>query len=196
MQKTLTILVLSLLSGIAAAESSTVPWALTVSLGHQSCKAEGGALCSENTNGMATELGLSYHLNRILSLGLDTSFGQFSGDDGYTTVTSLVSTQARYEFQGWGLLAEIGYGYMSASREENEPSVGKVEYRYTTFQALRFGGGLFYALPNRFTIIARSNLTLGGKSELCATANETESCRENQDLIDLWSTSLGLSYGF
>ena len=198
MQNTLCLILFTLLSGSAMAQSNhTSPWILKLGIGHQQCSAEGGAVCGDGTDGLATELGVAYDFNRWVSAGVETSIGQFSGDDGYRTLTSFLTGEARYLFDKWGLSGMVGIGYMNASREENEPSVGSVEYSYTTFQALRFGGAALYLASERLSIVVRSHFTMGRTGEECVNVSgRSENCRENQDLIDMLSTTVGVGYRF
>ena len=57
-------------------------WSTSVNIGHQMCKAEGGASCSEKEGGLATSVSLDYAVLSWLDVGLESGFGQFPGSDG------------------------------------------------------------------------------------------------------------------
>ena len=168
-----------------------------MNIGHQMCKAEGGASCSEKDDGLATSISLDYAVLSWLDVGLESGFGQFPGSDGYSTVSTLVVVSASYSWDKWALIATTGAGLLHVWHTRAELGVGDVTYDYTSWQSLRFGGGLTYDLNDDYSVGLMSHYTLGGTGEVCTEIGGREgNCSDQQDLIDLLSTTARVTYRF
>ena len=192
----LLIVTLLLCTQTAYADSDSV-WRASIGLGHQACLAEGGAVCTTAKDGFQTSLAFDYAILDWLEVGVDAGYGYFAKSDGYETVTSLFNITTTYQWQDWSLIGNGGIGFLNAWFQREERGAGSVVYDYTTFAAIRFGGGFGYEISDDYRVSILSHLFLGGKGELCPTiAGVDGECRSNQDLIDLLATSARLTYRF
>ena len=169
----------------------------SIGVGHQACLAEGGAVCTTTKDGFQSSLAFDYAILEWLEAGLDVGYGYFEKSDGYETVSTLFNITASYQWRNWSLIGNGGIGFLNAWFEREERAAGKVIYDYTTFAAVRFGGGFGYEINDEYRVSILSHLFLGGKGELCPNiAGVDGECRSNQDLIDLFATSARLTYRF
>ena len=169
----------------------------SVGVGHQACLAEGGAVCTTTKDGFQSSLAFDYAILDWLEAGLDVGYGHFPESDGYQTLSSLVNITAAYHWRSWSLIGSGGVGFLNAWCEREERGEGNVIYDYTTYAAIRFGGGFGYAINDDYRVSLLSHLFLGGKGDMCVNiAGKDGNCRSNQDLIDLFATSARLTYRF
>ena len=192
-------LLLIFICSAGVAHAQTTDWSTSISLGHQGCLAEGGAACSEKEDGLSTAIAVDYAVWSWMDVGIESGFGFFPGSDGYKTLSVFGVLSVNY-FISWldvNLVGDFGGGVLNVSHTRPELSVGDVSYDYTSVSALRFGGGLTYDLNKRYTVGLLSHLVMGGTGEVCTEiSGRAARCSDNQDLIDLWTTSAKLTYHF
>ena len=191
------ILVILCSAGIAHAQPSK--FSTSLSLGHQVCLAEGGAACSEKENGVASALSVDYSVWSWLDVGIESGFGRFPGDDGYTTITALGVVSASYhsDWLNLTLIGNVAGGLINVSHTRSELGVGDVTYDYTAWTAMRFGGGLAYQINEDYSVGLLSHLLISGTGEVCTEIGGREPrCSEDQDLIDILTTTARVSYRF
>jgi hypothetical protein len=192
-------LIIIILCSVGLAHAQTSDFSASLSLGHQACLAEGGADCSEKEDGITTAISVDYSIWSWLDVGIESGFGRFPGDDGYTTLSALGVISAKYhsDWLNLTLIGNVGGGLVNVSHTRAELGVGDVTYDYTSVAAMRFGGGLAYDVNKQYSIGLLSHLLISGTGEVCTEIGGREPrCSEDQDLIDLWTTSARISYRF
>ena len=177
-------LIVIILFSMGIAHAQTTDFSASISLGHQACLAEGGAACSEKEDGITTAISVDYSVWSWLDVGIESGFGRFPGDDGYTTLSALGVLSARY-YSDWlnlTLIGDVGGGLVNVSHTRAELSVGDVTYDYTSLMAMRFGGGIAYSLDKKYSIGLLSHLLLSGTGEVCTEIGGREPrCSDEQN---------------
>ena len=155
-------LIIIILCSVGFAHAQTTDFSASLSLGHQACLAEGGAACSEKDNGIGTAISVDYSVWSWLDVGIESGFGFFPGDDGYTTLSALGVVSASYD-SDWlnlTLIGNVGGGLINVSHTRTELGVGDVTYDYTSLAAMRFGGGLAYDVNKQYRVGLLSHLLI------------------------------------
>ena len=165
-------------------------------IGQVQCKADGGAQCGDETDGVSLGIAADYRLADWIRIGVSGHTSHFGGQDNFTSQTAFLNLKLEYRWAQWSILGGGGYG-LARNHFKRQEAIGKVEYSFLGFSALNLTSQLTYHHSESLRIFLASTFNFGGTGELCVKRpNGSEACRDEQDLVDLWHNGLGIALSY